>query len=298
MIEALARPGMEGTHLLIAGEVSPVLDFAAAASEAGVIDRVHSTGFLDYADFEAAIAACDLCVNLRYPTAGETSASLLRVLAVGRPAIVSDYAHGGELPDSIAVKVPLGDGEVDALARQVSELLRDRSRLAAMAREARSHIGRENDPRHAAEALVEACAEFQLLEPPGYEPPDLRPPTTLVWRQIEADIEVSGSEPPWHEGEMRQLRVRLTNHGPARWLATGQGTGGVMVQVHWRENPWATEQSADWIYLPHDMNASETCDFEIEIRRPVGASMLVVEPHLKDVAGFNALGGPKWVRFL
>ena len=72
-------------------------------------------GFLDYRDFEAAIGACDLCTNLRYPTAGETSASLLRVLALGRPVVVSDYAQMAELPDEVVVKAPLGEDEVEAL---------------------------------------------------------------------------------------------------------------------------------------------------------------------------------------
>jgi glycosyltransferase involved in cell wall biosynthesis len=298
VIEALAQPGLEQTHLLIAGEVSPVLDFEAVAAEAGVSDRVHSTGFLDYSEFEDAIAGCDLCVNLRYPTAGETSASLLRVLALGRPAIVSDYAHGAELPDTVAVKVPLGDGEVEALAGQVGRLLRDRARLDAMSRSAREYVERENDPRQAAAAVVEACQEFQTLEPNGYSIPALPPPSTLVWRQIAAELHVDGGRPPWPEGSSRKLRIRLVNHGPARWLATIRGTGGVMVQIHWRVDPWSEEQNAEWIYLPHDIEPGESYDCEISTRRPIGASMLVIEPHLKGIAGFNALGGPKWLRFL
>ena len=70
------------------------------AEELGVADRVHITGFLDFDEFAAAIAACDLCLNLRYPTAGETSAALLRTLALGRPTVVSDYAQFAELPSS------------------------------------------------------------------------------------------------------------------------------------------------------------------------------------------------------
>jgi glycosyltransferase involved in cell wall biosynthesis len=298
VIEALAKPGLEHTHLLIAGEASPVLDFDFVARSAGVTDRVHKTGFLDYADFEAAIAACDLCVNLRYPTAGETSASLLRVLALGRPAVVSDYASGAELPDSVAAKVPLGAGEVDAIADQVGRLLEDRARLEDMSQMARRFVETENDPARAAEAVVESCFQLRGLEPLDYERPTYPPPTTLTWRSISADLEVEGSEPPWPEGVARDLEIRLVNHGPARWLATRRGRGGVMVQVHWRNDPWSQERSADWVYLPHELESGESYDCTIRTRRPVGASMLVVEPHLKGVAGFNALGGPKWMRFL
>ncbi|HEX5761169.1 MAG TPA: glycosyltransferase, partial [Thermoanaerobaculia bacterium] len=110
-LPALAAPGLEALHLLVVGEVAPQVDLLEAARRAGVADRVHVTGFVDAETFQAAIAAADLCLNLRYPTAGETSASLLRVLAAGRPAVVSDYAQFADLPATVAVRVPLGDGE-------------------------------------------------------------------------------------------------------------------------------------------------------------------------------------------
>jgi len=32
-----------------------------------------------------------------------------------------------------------------------------------------------------------------------------------------------------------------------------------------------------------------------EIRRPPGATALIVEPHVQGVAGFNKLGGPRQI---
>lgn len=297
VIAALVQKGMTQAHLLIAGEVSGVVDFEKTAREAGVRERVHCLGFLDYEDFEAAIGACDLCVNLRYPTAGETSASLLRVLAVGRPAIVSDYAHASELPENVVVKVPLGDEEVEALADRVGRLLADRQRLREMSRTARRFVAEQHDPGRAARAMIDACNDLRWLEPPGESPPQPEPPSSLVWRELWGDLTVEGSEPPWPEGEARRLRLRVRNHGPARWLATGTGTGGVMIELHWRQSPWTPASRASWIDLPHDLAPGESKQFELTLRRPLGASMLVVEPHLQGVSGFNALGGPKWVRF-
>jgi len=298
VIAALGRPGMEEAHLLIAGEVSPVLDFASAAQAAGAANRVHTTGFLDFDEFEQAIAACDLCVNLRYPTAGETSASLLRVLAVGRPAIVSDYAHSAELPDEVVVKIPLGEGEVDELARRVGSLLADKPRLREMSAAARRYIEHDHAPLRAAQAIVEACSELADLQPPGDLPPDPVPPSTLVWHQVSGDLDVEGSDPPWPEGEARRLRMRLTNHGPSRWLATGEGVGGVMIELEWRRNPWDSPVKPEWIELPAEIGPGQSREFEIRVRRPIGAAMLIVEPHLQGVSGMNVLGGPKWVRFL
>ena len=298
VIAALGRPGMEEAHLLIAGEVSPVLDFEAAAAAAGVADRVHLTGFLDFQGFEQAIAACDLCVNLRYPTAGETSASLLRVLAVGRPAIVSDYAHSSELPENVVVKIPLGDGEVEELANRVGGLLADRPRLQSMSQAARKYIEQEHEPDRAARAMAAACAELSEMQPLGDKAPEPLAPSTLVWRELSGSLEVRGSDPPWPEGEARNLEIRLTNHGPSRWLPTVAGQGGVMIELEWRQSPWRPPDSQQWIELPAEIGPGEWRDFEIRIRRPVGAEMLVVEPHLEGVSGMNVLGGPKWVRFL
>ena len=62
------------------------------------------------------LAACDAVVGLRSPTMGETSAAAIRALSLGKPLVVSDVGWFSELPDEVAVKVPVGEGEVEALA--------------------------------------------------------------------------------------------------------------------------------------------------------------------------------------
>ena len=295
-VRALARPELAAAHLVVAGEVSRILDLEAEAAAAGVADRLHVTGFLDADEFQAAIAACDLCLNLRYPTAGETSASLLRVLAQGRPAVVSDYAQFRELPEEVAVKVPLGEAEEEALAEAVGELLASPERLADMSRAAREHVRRRHDPGRAAAAIVERCAEFAGLEPPGDTAVTLPPPSSLVWRRLAGELEVEGAEAPWPEGERRRLRLRLRNDGFGRWLRTREkNLGGVWVEIHWRSHLRQPDVGTQWVQLQRDLAPGESVELEAEVRRPLGVSYLIVEPHLLGVAGFNALGGPNWV---
>ena len=50
-------------------------------------------------------------VHLRYPTARETSAALLRVLAQGRPTIVSDLEHLADIPADAALRADVADEE-------------------------------------------------------------------------------------------------------------------------------------------------------------------------------------------
>lgn len=309
VIAALAAPGLERVHLLVVGESSG-LDIDELARAAGVADRVTHLGFLPYDQFEAAIAASDLCLNLRYPTAGETSASLLRVLAVGRPAIVSDYAQFAELPAEIALKVPPGDGEAEALAEALRALLARPDRLRAMGEAAREHVRAYNDPAAAADAVVAACTEWRGLPPlddPGIrgegparaaEPP---PPTSLTWHEFPGDLAVAGAEPPWAPGERRELTIRLANRGFARWLGGERGPGGLALVVKLFDGGEGGEDllsDRHWLPLPRDLDPGEEAVFRTEIRRPPGPARLRIEPHLFGGLGFSRLSGPWWERDL
>jgi len=296
VIEALARPELAAAHLVVAGEVAPEMELETRARTAGVAERVHCLGYLPWEEFSRGIAACDLCVNLRYPTAGETSASLLRILALGRPVLVSDYAQFTDLPAEVAVRVPVGEGEVETLAARVGALAGDRERLAAMSEAARRWIAERHDPARAARAVADACAELASLDPPGDDAPaEVAAPTSLTWSDLPGALEVAGGEAPWPPGEGRRLRLRLANRGRALWLASGSGAGGLMVDVHWRAS-WAAEPvDRQWVEVPSDVAPGAAVEVEVPVRRPVAsATILVVEPHIGEVAGFNALGGPTW----
>jgi hypothetical protein len=66
--------------------------------------------------FNAYVDVADVCIDLRHPTAGETSASLLRLLAAGKPTFITASGSFLEIPRDVAVHVPLDAHEVDFLA--------------------------------------------------------------------------------------------------------------------------------------------------------------------------------------
>jgi len=104
----IARERDPRLELLIVGEPAPNIALPEG-------EGITTTGYVADEDFPKYYAAADRLVNLRYPSAGETSGTLIRALDAGKPVAVSDYAQFAELPDEIAVKIPF-DREVEALA--------------------------------------------------------------------------------------------------------------------------------------------------------------------------------------
>ena len=299
VIWAMAEPELRETHLMVAGEIAPILEFDRIIAEAGVEERVHVLGFLPWDDFAAAIAACDLALNLRYPTAGETSASLLRILALGRPAVVSDHAQMAELPDDVVVKIPVGEGERRALAERLSSLLSDRPLLDHLGACARQHVAARHRLEDAADALVDAVAAWGNLAPPvgrsdELEPAQIRRPSSLAWHQMAGRLEVLGTE-DWRPGQRRTVRACLTNDSQATWLAGERPAGGVALQVKLRVD--GVDQLADegWLGLPHDLQPGQSAEFSWRLRRPPhGDAELEILPHVLDFTGLPDLGGPVW----
>jgi hypothetical protein len=64
----------------------------------GIRDVTHVTGRLNDAEFDEAVVACDVGLNLRWPTAREVSGPWLRMLSAGLPTIVIDAAHHVDVP--------------------------------------------------------------------------------------------------------------------------------------------------------------------------------------------------------
>lgn len=278
-IAALAEPGLENVHLIVAGQVAPTFELDRAVREAGVEERVHFLGFLPFDQLEAAIAATDLCLNLRYPTAGETSASLLRILAVGRPALVSEYGPSADLDSEAVLAVPLGEGEKEVLARRVAERLADPGRLRALGAAARRYVAERHDPARTAIAMVEACRSLGWRAPPAALPAEPPWPASLTWSGLPT-LTLEGAEAPWPAGERRRLAIRLRNRSDARWLAGERLVGGVAIEIRVFQNGRNLCAGKSWIGLPRDLDPGEEHVLFFDLRRPLGQVRVEVVPHV------------------
>jgi hypothetical protein len=75
---------------------------------------------------------------------GETSGSAIRALSLGRPLVVSDVGWFAELPETIALRVPVDERETDVLAATLELLARREDVRASMSLAARDHVAREH----------------------------------------------------------------------------------------------------------------------------------------------------------
>src|SRR5579875_3515817 len=70
------------------------------AAEPSLAGSLEVRTDLPLRELEQLIVRCDIAVSLRWPTAGEMSATLLRALGAGKPVIVSDLPQFGDLDAS------------------------------------------------------------------------------------------------------------------------------------------------------------------------------------------------------
>lgn len=138
-------------RLLLAGPVADAVWLDNILARTGIAARTVVTGRLESEDFLAAMDIADVVAQLRYPTARETSAALLRVMAQGRPVIVSDLANQSEVPMDAVRRVDPCDEEGD-LARAIDGALRNPEAARAMGERAALHVLKENSDQRTRES--------------------------------------------------------------------------------------------------------------------------------------------------
>ena len=68
----------------------------------------------------------DIVVQLRYPTAGETSAITLKIMGFGKPVIVSNVGSFSELPEDAVIKIDVNSNEEESITNAFMKLTNDK----------------------------------------------------------------------------------------------------------------------------------------------------------------------------
>lgn len=156
-------------RLLLVGPVPdrPALDRLLA--RLGVAARTIVTGRVPFESLVAHIELADIVVHLRYPTARETSAALLRVLAQGRPTIVSDLEHLSDIPEDAVARAAPDDEEGDVL-RAILRLAEDTGRRQRLGRRAAAFVADAHSPFRCRDGYRNAIEEALRREAPPPRP--------------------------------------------------------------------------------------------------------------------------------
>jgi glycosyltransferase involved in cell wall biosynthesis len=238
----IARKRHRDLRLLIVGEAAPNIDAAAIAG-----DGVTVTGFVEDADFSAYYAAADRLVNLRYPSAGETSGTLIRALVAGKPVAVSDYAQFAELPDGIVIKIPFGESEAEELAEFFVRELPDGSALQ------RRWLAENNDIEKTVAGYLEASGA----------PPTSAAPLT----RIAAGVGGAPLFPVLNIVSVKRdrslLTITLKNNGA--FTLRGRDYGQPAYRALFKLYDEGTQVQDNWVALPGDLHPGHSVEVTIPV---------------------------------
>jgi glycosyltransferase involved in cell wall biosynthesis/SAM-dependent methyltransferase len=102
-------------RMILVGEPHPELPLEGMIRTMGLSASVRILGFTPIDEFVGYLAACDIVLNLRYPTVGESSGTLLRALGLGKPVLVTDIGSFQEFPEDACLRVPPDAAEEDLI---------------------------------------------------------------------------------------------------------------------------------------------------------------------------------------
>lgn len=141
-----------GTHpdavFVIVGEDN--VGLSGVIREMGLENHVIITGYVPEESLLEILQVSDFCVNLRYPTAGETSRSVLQIMSLGVPVIVSNIGWFVELPNDTCLKVDVDSFETTVLLDFFTLLADDSKIRAAIGKSAKAFIRKNHSPDNVA----------------------------------------------------------------------------------------------------------------------------------------------------
>ncbi|MEI9813201.1 MAG: glycosyltransferase [Acidobacteriota bacterium] len=158
-------------RLILVGEAHSNLPLGNLITSLGLGAHVRHIDYAPIEDFNGYMAACDAVINLRYPTVGETSGTLLRALGLGKPVLVSEIGSFREYPDDVCLKVPVDASEEEHILEYMRLLVNKPEIAKALGHNARTWVEREcNWP-----SVAKRYVEFACQVASGTVPADTKP---------------------------------------------------------------------------------------------------------------------------
>ena len=142
-IDVVKRLREEGypVQLIFAGQPAPELkDLVTEVATGEFREDIIFTGYQSELDYFTTIAAADVVINLRNPSMGEGSLTLMHALAAGKATIISDANQYREFPDKVCWKLVHDQNENELLFEYLKTLLSEPRVRAAMSANAAEYV--------------------------------------------------------------------------------------------------------------------------------------------------------------
>lgn len=173
VLKALKKlsPEKEVVYLVVGQEEEGAHEISNLIKQLKLDNICRHVGFVSLEEFKEYIMLSDVCINLRYPTQGETSASLLRILGYGKPALVSDIGSFSEFPDNFTIKISCGDEqkEINEIAEALDRFLKDENLASVMGLEALSYVERHHTVSETSASYIKAIQMLHAFKAFGGE---------------------------------------------------------------------------------------------------------------------------------
>jgi glycosyltransferase involved in cell wall biosynthesis len=176
-----ANGRLPNIRLLVVGEGVSINEFIR---DGGLDKIVIQKGFVDDDDFGQLLASVDIVVNLRYPSHGESSATLIQAMLRRKPCVVTNDASFVDFPDTTVVKVGFGTREVEEIADAMVRLAESRTLRREIGEAARSHVLAHHAPERVAAEYQHALAQLPSAWEGSEATPqscDVRPYVAQYW---------------------------------------------------------------------------------------------------------------------
>ncbi len=134
--------------------------------------KITVTGYVKETLYRDYLSAADVCINMRYPTQGESSSTLLAAMGAGKPVLIPWYRQFREIPRNACVHIDLSPAPETAIYLALSALVSDRDRAEAIGRNAAEYVRKNHSTRDWAAQIIrfmkKTAARTREIEPLAY----------------------------------------------------------------------------------------------------------------------------------
>lgn len=146
--------------LLIVGPVMEGYKLDELIEKYDVGKHVRILGKVEYIKMFALMHTVDFAINLRYPTYGETSATLINILGCGTPAIISNLRQFAAFPSDFCFKVDVHFGEEEQLIAFIKLLAQNENLRKEAGKKAKNFILQNHNMDKIAELYLSTIKNF------------------------------------------------------------------------------------------------------------------------------------------